>query len=128
MVRRYLNKHFIYYILIGASATLVDTSIFYVLNEFAGFSIILSNCISLTIGILLSFYLNSHFNFRKKNRFLRRLLFFSVILLFGMLIGTSILYVMVNTAGINKIASKVISVIVTGVFQYLFNSRITFRD
>ncbi|MBN2853821.1 MAG: GtrA family protein [Clostridia bacterium] len=127
MVRKYLNKHFLYYVIIGAAATIVDTCIFYLVSEFTGLEIVFANWISLTIGILLSFYLNSHFNFKKKDKFIRRMFFFSVILIFGMIIGTSILYVLVNKFGFGKIFSKIISVIITGVFQYLFNSRITFH-
>ncbi len=120
------TKHFLYYIIIGTIATIVDTAIFYYLNEWLSFPLILANGISLFVGILLSFFLNAHYNFHKKDKFTKRLLFFSIVLLVGMIVGTSLISLFINVFFMNIVLAKILSVMIAGVFQYIFNSKITF--
>ncbi|MCK5811794.1 MAG: GtrA family protein [Clostridiales bacterium] len=120
------TKHLPYYIIIGTIATTVDTAIFYYLSKWLAFPLILANGFSLFIGVLLSFYLNSHFNFHKKDKFTKRLSFFSVVLFVGMIIGTSLISLFINVFSMNIVLAKILSVMIAGVFQYIFNCKITF--
>lgn len=128
MFKLLFTKHLLYYMIIGTIATVVDTVIFYGLNVWLSFPLLLANGLSLSIGILLSFFLNAHYNFHKKDKFTKRLLFFSIVLLVGMIVGTSLISLFINVFFMNIVLAKILSVMITGVFQYIFNCKITFHN
>lgn len=121
------HRHFILYVMNGSIATAVDMGIFFTLSDLAGLHYLISNIISVFFGILMSFELNSRFNFRKTNFRLRRFLSFSAVCLIGMGLGSLLLTAFYVWAGMPKFFAKSLSVILAGVFQFFFNKNITFR-
>lgn len=121
------HRHFLMYVLIGVIATAVDMLIFFLLSDVLGLHYIISNIISVFVGIFTSFELNSRFNFKKTNLRMRRLISFTVVCLLGMAMGSLLLALFYSQLGITKYIAKVLSVILAGVFQYLFNKNITFK-
>lgn len=124
-----IRKHriFICYVLIGTIATLLDMGILYLLSDVIGWDEILSNCISVFLGISLSFILNSKFNFKKTDRIIIKFIYFFSVCLIGMMIGSAIFEILYIELDMMKFLSKMISVISAGILQYLFNKNVTFR-
>lgn len=120
------NRHFILYVINGTIATVVDMGIFFLLTDVVGWHFLLSNTISVFFGILTSFELNSRFNFRKTDLRLRRFISFAIICLVGMALGSLLLTAFYVWIGLPKFFAKALSVIIAGVFQFLFNKNITF--
>jgi len=121
------HRHFILYVAIGVIATGVDMFIFFLLSDIAGVHYLFSNVISVFIGIFTSFELNSRFNFKKTNLRMRRMISFTVVCLLGMALGSLLLALFYSQFGVPKYIAKVLSVIIAGIFQYLFNKNITFK-
>ena len=121
------HRHFILYVLNGSIATAVDMGIFFMLSDAIGLHFLISNIISVFFGILTSFELNSRFNFKKTNLRLRRFLFFMIICLIGMGLGSLLLTAFYVWMGFPKFIAKILSVMLAGVFQFFFNKNVTFN-
>ncbi|MBN2558069.1 MAG: GtrA family protein [Clostridia bacterium] len=121
------HRHFILYVMIGTVATAVDMSIFFALTDLARLHYLTSNIISVFFGILTSFELNSRFNFKKTDFRVRRFISFAVVCVIGMGLGSFLLTAFYIWLDLPKFIAKVLSVVMAGVFQYIFNKNITFR-
>jgi putative flippase GtrA len=121
------QRIFICYVLIGTTATLLDMGVLYLLSDVIGWDDILSNCISVFLGISLSFILNSRFNFKKTDRIIIKFIYFFAVCLIGLMIGSVIFEILYVELDVMKFAAKLISVISAGILQYLFNKNVTFR-
>ncbi len=129
-MKRLLKRHktFITYFIIGTIATVVDIILLYILSDLLSINVIVSNAISVFCSILLSFYLNARFNFKKTDKlFLKFLSFFGVFLVSGIIIGSLVFAYLYETAGLYKFFAKIISVMVAGTIQFLFNNYVTFK-
>lgn len=128
-MNNFVRKHriFIGYVLIGTIATLLDMGVLYLLSDVIGWDDILSNCISVFLGISLSFVLNSKFNFKKTQRIIIKFIYFFSICFIGLMIGSAIFEILYAEIGLMKFLAKLISVVSAGILQYLFNKNVTFR-
>ncbi|MDR3644127.1 MAG: GtrA family protein, partial [Clostridia bacterium] len=76
MLKRFLKselfRNLFFYGLFGGLAAVVDFSVFTLLYSGLGVHKLIANLISMHAGMLVSFSLNTFFNFRKTNRLLRR--------------------------------------------------------
>jgi putative flippase GtrA len=88
---------------------------------------ILANCISVLAGITTSFILNRNLNFKVKDKTPQRFSIFLIVGLCGMLLSNLILYVCIDLMDINKIVSKLLSIVLVVIFQYILNKYITFK-
>ncbi len=122
------HRHFVFYVIIGTIATIVDLSIFFFFTDVIGLHYLPSNIISVFFGILTSYELNSRYNFRKTNYRFRRFVSFAFICIIGMGLGSLLLTVFYVWLDLPKFIAKVMSVVLAGVFQYFFNKNITFRS
>lgn len=120
-------RHFILYVGIGIIATAIDMCIFFFLTDVIGLHFVISNIISVFVGIFTSFELNSRFNFKKTDLRLRRLLSFTIVCLLGMGMGSLLLIAFYIWIDLPKFIAKILSVMCAGVFQFLFNKYVTFR-
>ncbi|MCQ2285490.1 MAG: GtrA family protein [Bacteroidales bacterium] len=145
------HKNFIIYCLIGCINTIVDFSIFTLLTYW-GLYYIISHVISYHCGILCSFFLNRHFNFKVKDKTFRRFLSFYGISLIALCSSAALLYLFVdvlclgcfitdllpnsnfildifhNYLAFNKIVGKLIATIIIVVLQFLFVKTYTFKQ
>ena len=66
---KFLSKEFlrnlILYGIIGVTAASLDFGVFYLLNTFLQINEFLANFVGIHCGVLLSFFLNSRYNFKK---------------------------------------------------------------
>lgn len=121
-----LIKEIIVYAIIGGISAGLDSILFAVISMI-GVNLYIANFISVNIGIITSFILNTRFNFKIKDNIQKRLIRFLTIGYVGMSISTVILYIGKELWGIDEILVKLISVVVVAILQFILNKLITYR-
>ena len=121
-------KHFILYSIIGFTAVSLDFFIFYIFVNIVGFDKFVSNTIGTSIAIVYSFSLNTLFNFKTKDVVIKRFISFAIVGLIGMGVTTIILYIFVNSLGLDKNLVKLGSLVVVVIIQYTLNKHISFKE
>ena len=118
----------ILYGLIGGFCAGLDFGVYTLLCHFDILPYLWANVISIHCGIICSFFLNRGVNFKVKDKAWIRFLSFYMVGLVGLGISELMLYLMVDLAAWNEIASKLISVVMVALVQYLLNKFITFKS
>lgn len=119
-------KQIILYGFIGAISSGLDLLVFKLLTN-TGMNIYVSNFISINIGIVCSFLLNSHFNFKLTDRILNRGLNFFIIGYCGLALSMVIVYLGGNFFHIDELITKLISIFIVSAFQFVLNKLVTFK-
>lgn len=120
-------RNLILYGIIGSCSSGLDFLLYTLFVEVFGWHYILSNCISVLAGITTSFTLNRNYNFKIKDKTRQRFAIFLTIGLCGMMVSNLILYLCVDILNWNKIVSKLLSIVLVVVFQFILNKYITFK-
>lgn len=120
-------RHLILYGVIGSFSSGLDFVIYTLLVQLAGLQYLLANCISVLGGITTSFILNRNYNFQVKDKTKRRFAIFLTVGLCGMMLSNIILYVCIDLFDLNKIFSKLLSILLVVFFQFIFNKYFTFK-
>ena len=121
-------RNLILYGVIGVLSVSIDFAVFGVLTYFFPDYYILANVISVNCGIINSFLLNRHFNFKVKNKSVFRFMIFYVVGIMGLLISSGVLYLMVDLGNMNLLISKGATIFVVTLFQFILNKNVTFRQ
>ncbi len=121
-------RNLVLYGIIGAGSVTIDFAIFWLLTYFFPEYYILANVISVNCGIINSFLLNRHFNFKVKNKSVFRFVVFYIVGILGLLISSGLLYFMVDLRGMPVLWAKVLTLFVVTIFQFTLNKNITFRQ
>lgn len=120
------NSRLIIYGIIGAFSSTLDFVI-YTSLVMIGLNMLIANVIGVNIGIFTSFSLNRTYNFKVKDHSRRRFASFYAVGLIGLLLSTAILYLTVDILHLSEITAKIIAIIIVALFQFILNSKITFR-
>lgn len=120
-------NHLILYGIIGSFSSGLDFAIYTALVQVFGVHYIVANCISVVAGISTSFILNRNYNFKVKDNTGRRFGIFLCVGFTGLLMSNLILYTCINTFAMNKIVSKLLSIVLVVFFQFLVNKYFTFK-
>lgn len=123
----YRFRNLILYGLIGGFCAGLDFIVFSLLCRSNIMPYLWANVISIHCGIFCSFILNRIYNFRVKDKVLRRFLSFYMVGLLGLGISELMLYLMVDIAQWNEIVCKLISIVIVALVQYILNRFITFK-
>lgn len=123
-------RKLIMYCVIGVCGVAIDAGIFFLLLCFPFWErfYLLANAVSVVCGIINNFLLNAFFNFRKTDNLRQRFLCFFLTGLFGMALGSVIIYGLVNLSGLNVAFAKIVSIFIVTIVQFLLNYFISFRD
>lgn len=116
----------ILYGLIGCFTSSLDF-VFFSILQWLGIYYIVANCFSVLVGITTSFYLNRKFNFKVKNKTVKRFTMFLTVGLCGMMASNLILYLCIEKIGMDNLLSKLLSIVLVVTVQFLLNRFITFR-
>ena len=119
-------RQLILYGIIGSFSAFLDFLVYTALVSM-GLFYIHANCISVLVGIGSSFLLNRHYNFKVKDAVFRRFLIFLIIGLAGLLLSNLVLYGCIEWMGLDKLVSKLLSIILVALFQFVLNKYITFK-
>lgn len=142
-------KELIKYGIVGIIGLIIDMSIYYLLVEkieihypftasikvILGISmnirmldILISNIISQTVAIVNNFILNSYFTFKVTNNKLKRFFSFAGVAAIGMIISSALLTLFIEYAGLSKMLSKIISIMIVAFIQFIINKYLTFKQ
>lgn len=119
--------HLILYGIIGSFSSGLDFLLYTLLVQVLGFQYIFANCISVLGGISTSFILNRNYNFKVKDNTRRRFTIFLTVGLCGLMLSNLILYISIDILEMNKIISKLLSIVLVVFFQFLVNKYFTFK-
>ena len=120
-------RNLILYGIIGCCSSTLDFLLYTLFVSVFGWHYILSNCISVLAGITTSFTLNRNYNFKIKDKTRQRFAVFLSIGLCGMMVSNMLLYLCIDILHWNKIVSKLLSIILVVIFQFILNKYITFK-
>jgi len=125
LYRKYRNL--ILYGIIGSCSSGLDFLLYTLFVNVFNWHYLFSNCVSVLAGITTSFTLNRTYNFKVKDHTIKRMLIFFTVGLCGMLMSNLILYVCIDCLEMNKIVSKLLSIGLVVIAQFVINKYITFR-
>ena len=119
--------HLVLYGIIGSFSFVLDFLIYTLLVQLVGLQYLVANCISVVAGISTSFYLNRNYNFKVKDHTKRRFSIFLTVGLCGLVMSNLILYLCIDNLGMDKLISKLLSIVLVVFFQFLVNKYLTFK-
>lgn len=119
-------RELILYGIIGCVSSTLDFLVFTILFEH-GIYYVYANCISVIVGIVTSFTLNRKYNFKVKDKTIKRFITFLAIGLGGMLVSNAILYLCIDKYELSALLSKLFSIGLVVLCQFLLNKFITFK-
>ena len=119
--------HLVLYGIIGSFSSGLDFLIYTLLVQLVGLQYLVANCISVVAGISTSFYLNRNYNFKVKDHTKRRFSIFFTVGLCGLVMSNLILYLCIDNLGMDKLISKLLSIVLVVFFQFLVNKYLTFK-
>ena len=120
-------RHLILYGIIGSCSSGLDFLLYTLFVSTFGWHYLVSNCISILAGITTSFTLNRSYNFKVKDKIKQRFSIFLTVGFCGMLLSDLILWCCIDLMAMNKIVSKLLSIVPVVFFQFLINKYITFK-
>ena len=129
IIKQYYSRfrNLILYGIIGGFCASIDFVIYTLLCHYNLIPYLWANIISIHCGIFTSFLLNRTFNFKVKDKTTQRFLSFYIVGLIGLGISEGLLYLMVTVSNCNELLSKLISVVVVALVQFVLNKYITFK-
>lgn len=130
MYNNYFDKiiEFIKFSFVGGAMTILGIVLFWIFNEFIHINYIVSNALSYTISVVLSYAINSQFTFNekgitRKKHFQKLLAFFWMkLILLG--VDSLLLILLVEKLHVNKYIGKIIITIALLIFSYPLSSKI----
>lgn len=124
-----LEREIVRYCLVGASGVVVDLVLLSALHELGGVPLLFANVLSFTGAVTSNYRLNSWWTFRTREQ--RSHMVGGALFLFaavvGMAINTAGLWLLTDRLGMHYIPAKLILVVVVFVWNFAFNSAVTFR-
>lgn len=120
-----IRQMFLYGV-IGAGSALSDSSIYFLLTRLFSLNELVANFISVNVGITISFFLNTFFNFKLSSKLGRRAISFFAVGYIGLSISTLILFLGIHVMVINDFAVKVFSIFIVAILQFVLNKLITY--
>ena len=121
------GTRFIKYCLIGCTGAGLDFLFFTCLVKIFAINYLAANAVSVTLGITNNFFWNAFLNFKVTDNLIKRFLSFYMVGILGLLISSGMLYFLIEKNHINVIFSKIITIFVITVVQFLLNKLITFK-
>ncbi len=124
---------FVKFCIVGASGTLVNMSLLWLLTEFAGLPYLVSAAISIETSIVSNFTFHDFFTFSDRRSttamvFFRRLLKYNLIGLAGLAINMGVLWVLTELVGLYYLLSNLVGIASTTVSRYILNLWWTWRS
>ena len=106
----------------------MDFLVYSLLVRYANLNVQPANAIGYSSGTVLSFVLNSRFNFKTRDWITLRFISFCVVAFLGWSASATTLSVLINRYGCNKYLAKFLTTFVVVLVQYTLNRAISFRQ
>ena len=122
------KRQFLLYCLIGGCGTMLSTIVFTCLMmKFGQEHYQIANAVAYAAGTLVSFILNSRYNFRVSDRTVLRFVSFFSVALLGWAVSAGVLRLLIGRFGMNEYAAYFTTLIVVMLLQYNLNRLVSFR-
>jgi putative flippase GtrA len=112
---------------IGVLGAVWDIGVFALMYKVFGIWYLVSFLLGKTLGISHNFILNITFNFKSKDRLLKRFVSFFGIGSVGIGVGFLAMYIAVSMLHFDAIISNIVSTFFIAVTQFLLNKKISFK-
>ncbi|MBQ8124304.1 MAG: GtrA family protein [Kiritimatiellae bacterium] len=120
-------RQLIVYCIIGCTGATFDFLVYAILTNAMGMHYQIANFLSVSFGIINNFFWNCYFNFKTKDRILRRLASFYSVGMFGWALSAGSLWLLIAVMGLNTLVAKLGTIFFVTVVQFCLNKFITFR-
>lgn len=120
-------RQLIVYCIIGCSGATLDFVVYALLTNVAGMHYQIANFLSVSFGIINNFFWNCYFNFKMKDKILKRLVSFYSVGMFGWALSAGCLWLFVEVMSINVLIAKLGTIFFVTVVQFCLNKFITFK-
>lgn len=120
-------RQLIVYCIIGCTGATLDFLVYALLTNCAGMHYQLANFLSVSFGIINNFFWNCYFNFKTKDKILKRLASFYSVGMFGWVMSAGCLWLFIEIIGLNELIAKLGTIFFVTVVQFCLNKFITFR-
>lgn len=120
-------RELIVYCMIGCMGAGLDFLIYVFLTRGVGMHYQLANFLSVSFGIINNFFWNCYFNFKTRDRVLKRLASFYSVGMFGWALSAGCLWLFIEKMSINSLLAKLATIFFVTVVQFCLNKFITFR-
>ena len=124
-IRSQTRKSYIRFLIAGCFNTSL-TFVIYATGILLGINYLIANSFAWTIGVIVSFLLNSKFVFRKVYAH-RRFFMFALSNVFGLLVSMAMLSLMIKVGAVNPILASVITIPFVVVMSFLTSKFFVFR-
>ena len=121
-------RNLILYGIIGAFTASLDFLLFTGLTQWASIHYIVANIISCSLGIMCSFLLNRKYNFKVVDHTVRRMSVFFIVGVCGLFLSSIILHTCIDSLKLRESVSKLTSIVIVVIIQFLLNKYISFRE
>jgi len=118
-------RELILYGIIGGFCALLDFVIYNLLGMVMPY--LWANVISVHCGIFTSFFLNRQYNFKVKDKTSQRFRIFYLVGLLGLGVSELLIYILSARMGMEYRLSKIITIFVAALIQFVLNKFITFK-
>ncbi len=130
---RPLHRHrtYVRFFMVGLTSTLIDYSVYITLTRVFNFDPLRANPFSVECAIIWSFTLNNLWTFSQRQtgkHIFQRFLAFQFVSLGGLMISQMQILVFIHAFSVHDLLAKVLTIPLTGIFNYIANSRWTFKE
>ena len=127
LLRLATNRNFILYVLIGAMGASIDFIAFLILHTVFAVEPTVASFLSVSLGIVNNFIINSRHNFKTKDNLWVRFGQFYLIGLGGALLSVILIYVLYNMLHVDAAIAKLFTIPPVVLLQYFLNIRFSFK-
>ncbi len=115
------------YTWVGLVGISIDLALFLVFRDALDITPSLASFLSAASAATLTFPLNAHFTFQKKDNLKKRFLAYASINGFGTILGASLVFIGFNIIGLNDKFVKLIATVIVAATQFLLNKFVAFK-
>lgn len=121
------HRQLIVYCIIGCSGASLDFIVYALLTKLMAMHYQLANFLSVSFGIINNFLLNRQFNFKTKDKLIKRLASFYSVGMFGWALSAGCLWLFIEVMSLNALVAKLGTIFIATIVQFCLNKFITFR-
>jgi putative flippase GtrA len=120
------HRELLLYAVIGGSGAFLDLLVYVILTRVLAIEPVVATILSVSVGIVNNFLLNTFLNFKLRTRLLLRFLSFYFIGLVGVVLSALIIWLFTEVVDVGSLWAKVISIPPVVIGQFVANKNITF--
>lgn len=122
------HRNLILYGLIGGMGATIDFLLYLILIHFTNIPPSVASFLSVSVGIINNFILNSKYNFKTNDKILHRFTSFYVTGVFGAVLSSLLIFMLHDVAKIDPTIAKIFTIPPVVFVQFLINKHVSFAN